>query len=200
MKILLFFLTLPLIIYAQDGDQIKEHVFTDSCILYLPFVDPGACDYPYNLAFFYSFDEYKKLKFSGVVNQDRLLATRTWIEEDYEGDSIIYEEEIYIQFGDSESYRNITNASYSCRQRFVLKAEEWDDDQEICNPSWPYQSAKIDYDKNELTYSYQRNFESPAMYLTIQNPAVEEISFLQNLCFFYRAENQTGTEFSMNEE
>lgn len=168
--------------------------FQNETLLYQRYVDPEACDYPFNISYFYSYEEYLELKFNGVVNRDSLYAEREWFELDDDEDTTYYKEVILIYFGDPEhGFRSILFGSYH-RYAYV----GWDDETDEFWREWTMHSAVIDYVRKELRYTYLREPSFYPMHLLIEDPNVENIEFLKYLCYFYRNEDHKTTTFSMD--
>ncbi len=169
------------------GSDEKYH-FEDSSILMIPFVNPEACDYPYNLSMFYDFDEYEELKYTGFVDEGRLIAKRTWTDEEYNKETVEFKEEIRVFFGDMGSYRRIAWAQ-------IIQTASMHD------KTWTVHKSTIDY-RGDVTmnYQYQMEPDTPIMKLSMTDPSVENIDFLRNLCYFYQNENHKNVKFEVEEE
>ncbi|MFT5779818.1 MAG: hypothetical protein ACI837_002777 [Crocinitomicaceae bacterium] len=182
--------------WAQEEVQFENHD-----LLSLRYVDPQACDYPSNLTFFYTYDEFEKLKFSGTVSPERLIAKRTWREVEYKDDSLTLVESIVIEFGDSDGdFRNIKSGSY-VRWAFFDDADEDAETDEFLIPirAWQVHEASIDYTTMKMNYTFQRFSDSEKMHLEIVDPVMEQIDFFYGLCYFYDRKNNERTTFSITE-
>ena len=168
--------------------------FEDTTLIYLNYVDPQACDYPHNLAFFHTYEEFEILRYQVEICADSLTATRTFYEPNYDEDSVLREETIRIHFGSSNDFRHITFAEYQL-QAFEYPDPETGEYQD----QWTIHFARIDYLKEELYYKFHRDPTFAIMELRIPKPAVENIEFLQYLCFFYRNGNNKNTQFKITE-
>lgn len=191
MKTLL--LSIGFLFVIQSWSQVEK--ISDTTLLYLKFVDPEACDYPHNLAFFHTYEEYESLVYDVILSEDSLIATRTFYIMNYEKDSVKRKETIRIHFGESSDFRNIQWAEYT-----MIGFENYDTESKEYLDNWLIHFAQIDYVKERLYYRFQRDSYYAVMELTIGQPAIENIEFLQNLCYFYRSKNQNSTEFKITEK
>lgn len=185
-----FFLSLlvcmPYMLLAQDVP------FENSDLLSIPGIAPEACDYPLNIPYFYSIQDYSELKYSGTISENRLHASRTW-EETFQGEVTTYKEEIIIEFGYVENaFRNIRYASYT---RWATQAQNYYDEYEDFG-LWLEQLVKIDYEKDSLFCAYTANVDDSAMCLSIVSPSIENVDALRSLCYFYRNNTQQNTVYT----
>jgi hypothetical protein len=187
---------LVLFIILTNITHSQEEKFKDRPIIYLKYVDPEKCDYPHNVPYFYSQSDYLNFKYSGTISKDSLVAERYWYELDYDEDSVKRYEKIVVLFGEpKEDFRYIKRASY-----IRVGLEDFNEETEEYDFQWNIHQVAIDYQTEILQYELQRHPTDAKMFLEIKKPAVELISFLEYLCFFYRNGNQDGTKFRIEEE
>lgn len=169
----------------------EDFEFENENILFVRYVNPEACDYPYNIPSFYSYDEYRDMEFSGTVNEDELYAQRSWWEVEYDDVMIYYQEEIEVVFGNSSDFRYMTYGEYRLTAHYG-----YDDELDDYHEKWLVHHARIDYNEEVLMYAYQPSSEAMIMELTINEPSVENIEFLRLLCYFYNGNDQDNTIYS----
>ncbi len=184
---------ISIICFVSVKAQVEE--FEDTTLLYLNYVDPQACDYPHNLAFFHTYDEFETLRYRVQLSKDSLHAWREFHELNYDEDSVLRRETIRVHFGSSNDFRQITFAEYK-----LQGLEFFDEETDQYSNNWLIHHAQIDYEKDSLYYRYQRDDNYAVMEIEIAKPTVENIDFLMWLCYFYRNEDQERTRFKIEED
>ncbi len=198
MKIIIIQFTIFMACFLSSTTNAQDTIkFENEHLLFLRYVNPEACDYPYNLSFFYSYDEFMDLKFSGSVSAEELVATRIWNEQDYQEDSITYKETITIKFGMAlHNIRNLISSSYECTAMYNY----FNDSDENIDENWLMHKLEINYHTAELSYFYQPDVYGKSYRLEVSDPSSENVEFYRNLIIFYKNKNNESTQFSVSEE